>query len=270
MRVILIWVLALCLNHFTAFGQAHREWVLQDDTLIDQVKKVVSFGPATIESYFKLNGGQRSLDSLGFNWIKKEWTVPGGYISFYADFYYLNDSLKTLILWVHLPDDFSLVEHYYASYSTFLPIDSGDAFYYKYCPQNLFKPLEEYSLVKNHIRPSFEMLKYMSPTSSLFYGYRGGFSGEVLPNRAAFESLKAKLSMDQVFALMYSINPASRLTAIEFFLKNKSRFKSSNEIQSWIRRVYSEKPKIETFNGCLQSEKSSAFLVQMFVKSTSK
>ncbi len=270
MQRILILVIIFSFIHHSSSGQTHWEWVHKDDSLIEQVKDVVLSSPSNIETYFKINGYKRSLDSLGFSWVKKELTVAGGYITFYADFYYLRDTLKTLILWAYLPDENFINKRYRDSYIKFLPIDSGDVFYYKYHPENLLNPLAEYSLVKNRISPSFEVLNYMSPTSDLYYGYRSGVAGTVLPNREAFESIKGLLTEDEVIAIMYSINPASRLTAIEFFYKNKSRFKTSKEIQNWINLVYSEKPKIETMNGCIISEKSSALLVQMFVKSTFK
>jgi hypothetical protein len=268
MRVFLIFVLVLCLNQFTAFGQAQLEWVLKDDTLINQVKKVVLGNPATIETYFKRNGYQRSLDSLGFNWVKSELTVAGGYITFYADFYYLNESLRTLILWAYLPDEHSIRERYYKSFATFLPIDSGDAFYYKFNPENILKPLPEYLSPNGRNTLPLKILNYMSPTSGLYYGYRGGVAGSVLENRQAFEAIKDDLTNEQIVMIMYSINPASRLTAIEFYLKNKTRFKDSDKIQTWIKNVYSQCPNIQTFNGCIINRESSSSLVQKFVKSS--
>jgi hypothetical protein len=262
-------IIILLLNYVPASGQVW-EWVHKDDSIINQVQNVISTGPKSIETYFKINGYQRSLDSLGFGWVKREFDVGGGYISIYADFYYQRDSLKTIILWSYLPDEKSINNRYRTSYIKFLPIDSGNAFYYKYRPENILKPLQEYLLVKNHISPSFELLNYMSPSSDLYYGYRGGVAGSILPNRQFFESIKSNLTQDEVIATMYSINPASRLTAIEYFLKNRSRFRLSDEIEKWIALVFLEKPKIETMNGCLISERPSASLVKAFVKSSFK
>jgi hypothetical protein len=268
-KAILSSLIILLLNYVPASGQVW-EWVHKDDSIITQVKTAVLTGPKSIETYFKINGYQRSLDSLGFGWVKRELDVAGGYISIYADFYYQQDSLKTIILWSYLPDEKSINKRYRTSYIKFLPIDSGNAFYYKYRPEDILMPLQEYLLVKNHISPSFELLNYMSPSSDLYYGYRGGVAGSILPNRQFFESIKSNLTKDEVIVIMYSINPASRLTAIEYFLKNKSRFRSSDDIENWIALVFMEKPKIETMNGCIISEQPSASLVKKFAKSSLK
>ena len=59
----------------------------------------------------------------------------------------------------------------------------------------------------------------MSPASGLYYGGRGGFSMNLLQNRELFMGLENKLTKELVIQLMYSINPASRLTAIEYYYK---------------------------------------------------
>jgi len=49
---------------------------------------------------------------------------------------------------------------------------------------------------------------------------------------------------------MYAINPASRLTAIEYYLKHKELFSSQEEINKWIGMNFKEIPKINTMRGC--------------------
>ena len=65
---------------------------------------------------------------------------------------------------------------------------------------------------------------------------------------------------------MYSINPVSRLTAIEYYLKNKQRFTNTKRIGKWIAKVFGEVPTIETIYGCLVTNENSKLLVEKFAK----
>ncbi len=88
----------------------------------------------------------------------------------------------------------------------------------------------------------------MTPNSGTMYGYAGG--GVIMQNRKAFLEIKDSLTNDQLVLLMFSINPASRLTAIEYYLKEKERFSSQQLIDKWIDLVFLEMQKIKTMLGC--------------------
>jgi hypothetical protein len=110
----------------------------------------------------------------------------------------------------------------------------------------------------------------MSPTSGLEFGYRGGFGNVLLSNRKAFIGIQKKLTPDEVTTIMYAINPASRLTAIEYYLTHKDLFENTRAIDDWIRKVYAEKPTIQTMDGCIQYETNSKELVEEYVKARGK
>ena len=63
---------------------------------------------------------------------------------------------------------------------------------------------------------------------------------------------------------MYSINPASRLTAVEYYYKNKDKFLNSIEINNWIDTIFTETPTIETLSGCVVRINNSRFLVEKY------
>jgi hypothetical protein len=90
----------------------------------------------------------------------------------------------------------------------------------------------------------------MTPSSGTMYGYAGG--GVIMQNRKAFLQIKDSLTADQVVLLMYSINPASRLTAIEYYLQHEDLFSSRQVIDNWVGVVFKATPTIETMSGCFR------------------
>jgi len=65
---------------------------------------------------------------------------------------------------------------------------------------------------------------YTSPFSGLLYGCRGGYGDLILNNRCHFNKIKDSLNTTQLIYIMKGLNPASRLTAVEYYLKYKSKF----------------------------------------------
>ena len=106
----------------------------------------------------------------------------------------------------------------------------------------------------------------MAPTSGDTYGFAGGLPVTTVYNRRLFNQLKDSLNTDQVIAMMYSINPVSRLTAIEYYFRNPKEYKSDKQVNKWIEKVFKEVPAIRTISGCIVSHENSRSLVEEFVK----
>lgn len=270
MKYILQIGLILILSCTYSYAQIHKDWCQKDKILIDSIIKLKKQSPKDIELFFKRNTFREEKENLGFGWMYIHRAIGAGYISVWADFYYHKDTLKTYILQSKIPEDYELFEEYKMLYSKSLPIDSGNMYYYIYKNENILQPLNEFSSTKYSIPISAEIQNYMSPSSGIIYGFRGGIAMNILQNRKMFIALKNKLTQDQIVSLMYAINPASRLTAIEYYLKNIKQFTTTQEINNWINSVYAELPQILTISGCIQEHANAKSLVEKYVNSKSE
>lgn len=265
-RVLLIssFIFIICQS---LFGQIHSSWTEKDFKLIDSVIKLDKNNPTEIEEFFSKHKDFRKKKQLGFGWTSLERGIGAGYISIYATFFYFKDTIKTYILEAWLPHEEVLVNEYKSYYSKLFPVNLGNKYQYLFGSENIMHPIVEFDSAKLPLNVSHDILKYMSPTSGITYGYRGGLGSTVLQNRQMFNKIKDKLTQDQLLVIMYSINPASRLTAIEYYQKNRKRYKLTEKINQWIEKVYNELPRIETMRGCIGLSEDSRALVKEFSES---
>lgn len=224
-------------------------WTHIDKKLISTVIKLDKSNPKEVEQYFKNQRIQKSdtaKEVLGFGW--KMWTsrIGGGYISISATFYYYNDSLVSYSLTPRLPDEKGLQKRYRKWYGNYFDYSNSEIQAFNFNQAVIFQPLKQYTgAIKNIPK---KIINYMTPNSGTMYGYAGG--GVILQNRKAFLEIKDSLTNDELVLLMYSINPASRLTAIDYYLKHKESFSSQQQIDKWIDIVFAETPKVKTMSGC--------------------
>ena len=256
--------LVVVFSNVSLLGQIDREWVKLDYNVIDSLVALDKNSPAEVCRFF--SSPERDKLDLGFGWTTFHKRMPGGYASFDAYFYLYKDTIRSYVIKTWLPHTKELIEEYKLLYSRVMAIDNDGFYVFKYGKENILQPLDAYNRVGKRNSISDEMLQYMSPESGLEYGYRGGMANALLKNRSRFLQLKKHLSAEQVKAMMYSINPASRLTAIEYYLKNKDRFKITNETRDWIEVVYREVPEIYTMNGCLYGKRNSKELVAAMIE----
>ncbi len=249
-----------------SYTQVNSEWRKNDMDLIDSIIKLDKNQPREIERFFINRRYPIKPDTLGFGWVKLKKGIGAGYISIMADFYYFKDTIKTYILYAYLPHEDELIDEYKSTYLKFLPIVDNGKYSFKYNEQAILHPIDEFFSSKQTLDTSSNILGYMSPASGIIYGYAGGIANMTLQNRSLFNDVKANLRPNQVIEIMYSINPASRLTAIEYYLKNKKKFTNKILIDRWIEKVYKEFPKVETMSGCLGYQENSKKLVEMFSK----
>jgi hypothetical protein len=103
----------------------------------------------------------------------------------------------------------------------------------------------------------------MTPYSGTSYGERGGYANELLQNRAAYLAIKNLLNNDIYKYLLCSKNPASRLTAAEYFYSAEaSGAERSPEIIAKINEIFAETPTITTLMGCMVTPADSRALVK--------
>ncbi|MEO5683912.1 MAG: hypothetical protein ABIQ88_14805 [Chitinophagaceae bacterium] len=197
-----------------------------DIDLINNVKALNKQNLKEIEAFFIDKKYSSPKTNLGFGWSTFNLPVDraGGYTSIYVDFYYRNDSLTSYILRCHVPDDSLLWRQYMEMYWDVFTPDSNAVFFYKYNEEALVHSIGEIAPSLRLASVPSELLDYMSPSSGLVYGDRGGISGSLLQNRRYFNVLKHGLTYEQVILLMHSLNPSSRFTAIEYYQRHKKLF----------------------------------------------
>ncbi len=234
-----------------------------DVDLFQSFSKVDKTKPREVECFFKHFDKDTKKDTLGFDWEMYNTGKSGGYVSLEVNIYYYKGQIASYKLWAELPHRSDLVDQYRKLYTSVLPDYSEGTYLYQYKPDIILKPLTQY---QKHTDITPQMASYMSPTAELIYGIAGGLPITILNNRQYFNALKNNLSNNQLVALMYAINPVSRLTAIEYYYKHKSEFVSQEKFDAWIERVYQTKPVVQTISGCIIYNDNARKLVDYYSK----
>jgi hypothetical protein len=258
------------------FGQLGRPNVIGDERIIDFLNTVNRLNPTQVETFFS-NGSKINKGNLGFGWKVSFLSLSGDQMGLSIRIYYYRDSIVTYVIYPRTSVDTFFINHYlnllktidikiekirYSESSNeiskvvFTPIT--------YNENGILKPLIELEDYKGGMQLSDDLLRYMSPESGLSYGWMGGNPGTILENRKAFNSIKSRLTKDSVIALLYSMNPVSRLTTIEFCIKMKYRILKKPDIANWIERIYNEVKEVSTFNGCIGGPRDSRELVRKY------
>jgi hypothetical protein len=237
-------------------------WTLTDKRLISAVTNLDKNNPKEIEQYFKTQRIQKcdtTKENLGFGWTM--WTpgIGGGYISISAKFFYYNDTLVSYSLTPQLPEERGLQKRYKKWHGDFFAYSSSEIQIFSFDQSPILQPLIQYAGTLKNIPE--KIVNYMTPNSGTMYGYAGG--GTIMQNRKAFLEIKDSLTKDQVILLMYSINPASRLTAIEYYWKHKDSFGNSEAIDKWIDQIFKQMPTVKSMSGCFSVTEDTKSFVYM-------
>lgn len=246
----------------------HTDWVNNDIKLINQIVALDKSNPQAVVDFFGPPVDSRPRqDTLGFGWTYIYTGKAAGYISVTLEYYTHNGKVVSYALSSQLPSRKTLANKYDSLLRKALPVDSAARLYYKFREDCIFAPLSNLAGAgyKKRAIP-LQMLQYMSPLSGTLYGHYGGLPISLTSNRAMFNEIIKRLSPDQIVTLMYSINPTSRLTAIEYYYRHPELFKNHKTIGEWIKTVYAEKPKIETIQGCIISDLNAESVVKGFAK----
>lgn len=131
-----------------------------------------------------------------------------------------NDTLVSYSLTPSLPEEKGLQKRYRKWYGDYFAYSKSEIQTFSFNQSAILQPLIQYAGALKNIPE--KIVNYMTPNSGTMYGYAGG--GMIMQNRKAFLEIKDSLTNDQVILLMYSMNPASRLTAIEYYWKHKDSF----------------------------------------------
>ncbi len=240
-----------------------KEWIRNDINLVKTLDSVGKNNPAALEDFFLQPNNTMKPDTLGFGWTMFSRSRGAGYIRFNANFYHYRGKIVSYQLYSQATTKKELKQQYRQMLASLLPIDSGGIYYYKYHVDELLKPVANYNNAPGeHI--STRHLTLMSPTDGIMYGYGGGPTPTMLYNRRIFNNAKDRLNNSEIIALMYAINPATRLMAFEYYLKYRKRFTNHKAIEAWMQEVYKNKPFIETISGCFIIQERAEKLVNWY------
>jgi hypothetical protein len=258
-------IFTLLLSFSLAYAQEDKieeSWVREDSIFISSYIRAFKASPLKIESY--LQPDKKRRNDLGFGYSSIEGSMGKGYVTVFYHLIYFNDKLVSYKLNPQMPTDKRLTKRYKKFYSTLYRFDENNNAQDLYINfKEMAKPLDSLTRV-----PSIKALAYlMTPFSGVVYGLRGGEASTILENRAAFNFVKDKLTPEDYLMLLYSKNPATRLTAAEYYYRNPDKLeKYKSEIESRIKAVYSELPETQTMNGCILTTGNSKKLVNFYVK----
>lgn len=242
-------------------------WVHKDKKIIQSIVQLDTKKPEVVEHYFrtqKIHKCDTTKTNLGFGW--KMWTpgIGGGYIGISATFYYYHDSIVSYTISPDMPEEKGLIKRYKTWYQERFLFESDKIQPLSYQSEIIFKPLKEYTGSLTPQTVPRKIVEYMTPGSGMMYGYSGGYGGGLLKNRKAFLEIQDSLTNDQVVLLMYSLNPASRFTAFEYYLKHIDSFSDQQILDELMEKNFMEVPTVQTLFGCIGQSYDTRALVNMY------
>lgn len=237
-------------------------WVKEDSLFLSELRETLRKDPRNIIGILKIDDKDKRTN-LGFGYEQIESSMGKGYAGIYYNLILKNEQVISYEFTPDFPRNKSLTERYLKLFIGIFKIDDGIIYNRYYNINEMENPLgnthENISLNDN--------LKYlMTPFPGVRYGYYGGFGGSIFDNRNIFLNEIENINPEICITLMYSKNPATRLMAIEYYLKNKPDFENYNSLNKWIDTIYTELPTIETLEGCFVKQSDSKELVSDYVK----
>jgi hypothetical protein len=247
-------------------------WTAQDSLAAAAFVSALQRRPEAIDS---LTAGSLTRDhALGFGRrLREAWVNPAGKLGF---------SLKILYEGTH-PFSFeakpvmnygALRDRYLAVLSPLFkaPAAKGtpDPYYWNLEAASRPLPPDSLRLAPDSLpSPSIReaLAFYMSPYSGTLYGIRGGDAGQFLENRDRFLGLAEILAAEKKLAryLLRSPNPATRLTAAEYIVRQKEHFPEFDSLQlTAFRAVFANPPRAATMRASLETSEDPRKLVFEF------
>ncbi|NOW93842.1 hypothetical protein [Mucilaginibacter sp. SG564] len=265
-----IFLLISLLYSLASFGQIKEDTALikpelieKDSLFVKRLAHVYKNAPASILPLF--NAVNRKSNDLGFNYYSVRGIYEIGYLSIRYHFIFFKDKLISYELSSLLPFDSRLTNRYREICS--LLFEPGNGYftkpvYYKY--DEMVKPLntntKQYTTDK-------KIQFLMTPYSGEIYGVYAfmGYSPILLENRRNYNAIKDKITPEIELMLLYSKNPATRLSAIEYYYQHPEQFiKDKDRYEKRVKAIYAESPLIETVVADRPSTQNAEEMVKLF------
>jgi hypothetical protein len=235
----------------------------KDSLFVKRLAHVYKNTPANILPLF--NAVNRKSNDLGFNYCSVRGIYEIGYLSIRYHFIFFKDKLISYQLSSFLPLDSRLTKRCIKICSLLFESDNNyvtKPIYYKY--DEMVKPLN--TNIKQYTTDK-KIQFLMTPYSGEIYGVYAfmGYSPILLENRRNYNAIKDKITPEIELMLLYSKNPATRLSAIEYYYQHPEQFtKDKDSYETRIKAIYAESPLIETVVADHPSTQNAEEMVKLF------
>jgi len=240
----------------------NEDWVKADSLFFSELTKILKNNERDIIDILKIDKNDRRT-KLGFGYEQIEASMGKGYAGIFYNLILKDGQVVSYEFTPKFPSEKNLKERYLKLFSGIFEINENIIHKRYYNIAEMKSPLK---IINSEVSLNENLKFLMTPFSGTKYGFSGGIGGNVLTNRAIFLEESKNITPEICQILMHSKNPATRLMAIEYYMKNKSEFKNQGLINDWIEKVYSELPTIETFDGCIVNQRDSKKLVSEYAK----
>ena len=221
--------------------------------MIKKFNKVDSASLQELESFFhqlEVNRIESDIsgydtDSLGFGWVFRRLSYGGGQAAIKGNLLYFEGSLTSIEVFPELPEETKYKKKYMNWFSTQFEIKDDSLLPIKIIEEAFFAALSKY-LENFGQQLSDDVLYYMSPLSGSRYISENKCVHESArnKNREIFNSIIETLDTFELIAILYGKHPISRITALEYMLKNEQNYPELDDHKEWIQKLTTETPRI--------------------------
>jgi len=261
-----IFTIILISIFINAKGQSEpieREWVKEDSIFIGNLSKAYKTNPLNVEQLLSCKGDKS--EKLGFDYYLIGGSNGKGYVSIFYRFVYFKNKLVSYKLDPEMPTDTRLIERYLKFYSQLFNVSKDhlpEPLYFGY--EEMIKPLNEFS---GSFSSNKDIQFFMTPYSGIICGDYWGDPIILLNNRVVYLKIKKQITPEICELLLYSKNPATRLTAIEYYYQNPQLFSKNKErFENRIKVIFNELPVVSTMSADLSSTENARDLVNTLIK----
>tara|TARA_R110002051_G_scaffold323597_1_gene417753 strand:+ start:1929 stop:2795 length:867 start_codon:yes stop_codon:yes gene_type:complete len=240
----------------------NENWAKKDLPFLLELEQILKNDESDVLGILKIDENDVRI-KLGFGYEQIEGTMGKGYAGIYYNLILKEEKVISYEITPNFPRNKLLTERYLKLFSRIFKIDDNTIYNRYYNIENMEKPLKN---INSNVSLNENLRFLMTPFAGTRYGFSGGFGGGIFTNRTIFLEESKNITPEVCHILMNSINPATRLMAIEFYMKNKSNFENQGLINNWIETVYSELPTIGTMEGCFGIDRNSRNLVEEYVQ----
>jgi hypothetical protein len=249
-----------------------EEWVAADSMNIARMINTIRTSPKEILSLDVFS--RKDYEDLGYGYAMHETVTEGGYVATRLQVVLKDGKPISFAATPRMPYGYkSLQDRYRAFYEPLFKFDSHGSpqtFYWNYKAVAMPMGDSSYTLrfqkqvFQNPLREKLELL--MSPYSGTEYGC-GTRSGNSIPmNREIFEEVMPAMNYLMATCMLRSINPATRLTAIEYLQRFHTEKFDRRPMQKDIKKIYRSHPKAKTVDGFERRFEESEALVKRFIR----
>jgi hypothetical protein len=264
----LIFPLQLILSQSDSIEAIHWDWVREDSVFISDWVYTAKNNPAKITEYFPLPQKPFTVDTLGFGYSFYESSSGKGYVTCYYSLVLRDGKLISFELHPEMPHHRDLDSIYIKLYSSLFQISFNSGIKpFRWNDQLMESPILDKRFM---LRPASiidpDVKNVMTPYIGVEYGYCGGEASQMLSSRQAFQKIKNRLNDSVVVNLLHSVNPATRLMAVEYVERNNYQTSIPlNSLKHDIAIILEECPQVLTLRGCIRDTENAKDLLREFL-----